>query len=80
MIYDFLRGGNLKFLGYEISIKKIKKPNPAIKPKLDLDLNLISELKKKGISNREIAKRLNVSEITIRRRLKEMIPENNEEI
>jgi DNA invertase Pin-like site-specific DNA recombinase len=75
IFYSFKGDDFLKFLGYEIKVKKIRESKPAIKPKLELDHDLIKKLKNEGISNREIARRLNVSENTIRRRLKELLPE-----
>jgi len=70
----------MRIFGFEIQIKRYKrKPKTwkkAIKPKLNLDLDLIHQLKKEGVSNREIARRLGVSEGTIRNRLKELDKEN----
>lgn len=55
-------------------LKFFKKPKPLInpngRPRAELDLNLILELKKQGKTNREIARQLKVSEGTIRNRIK----------
>ena len=71
----------MRILGFEIQIKRCKKQphekhEKTGKPKLNLDLNLIRQLKSEGVSNREIARRLGVSEGTIRNRLKELDKEN----
>lgn len=63
------------FLNYEITIKKIKnkkkfKPLNSANRKIDLDENLIYMLHINGMKNTEIAEKLNVSEWTIRDRIK----------
>lgn len=67
----------IKLFNYEIiiEIRKIIKrefkpiESPAAK-KMELDVQKIVYMKDAGMSNRQIAKRLNVSEGTIRNRLK----------
>jgi DNA invertase Pin-like site-specific DNA recombinase len=61
------------FFGYEFQIKKKRKrlqKTPDGRPKLELDIEKIKEMKKQGFSNVDIAKIFNVSEGTIRNRLK----------
>ena len=53
-------------------IKPKKLANPEGRPPKDLDLDTIYDLKKKGVSNRQIAKQLGVSEGTIRTRIKQI--------
>ncbi len=57
-----------------ISKQKQKRPliNPYGRPKINLDLTKIKRLHEIGESNRQIAKKMNVSEKTIRNRLKEI--------
>lgn len=64
----------MKIFGLEIKVKRLKKKpkKKAVKPKLGLELDQILKMKEEGISNREIARRLEVSEGTIRNRLKEV--------
>lgn len=61
-----------KFLG-----KEEKKPliNPNGRPKIELDLRIIKKMHEIGKSNRQIAKKMGVSEKTIRNRLKEIYGE-----
>jgi len=65
----------MKIFSYKLNVKKeksLKDYKPMIKPKLNLDLAEIQRLKRKGLSNVKVAKLMNVSEGTIRNRLKEM--------
>lgn len=67
----------LSFFGYEIEvkIKKKKKFEPIKSPvtqKKDIDINRVLLMKDNGLSNRAIARKLNVSEGTIRNRLKNL--------
>jgi DNA invertase Pin-like site-specific DNA recombinase len=57
---------------FKFKLFRKRKPliNPNGRPRAELDLNLILELKKQGKSNREIARQLKVSEGTIRNRIK----------
>lgn len=65
----------LKRLGL-IKGKPLK--NPSGRPPKKLDLVHISVWHRRGISNREIARRLGVSEGTIRSRLKQIAAERKE--
>lgn len=55
-----------------IKNKKIKPMQSNGRPRIDLAINKIIELKEQGISVNKIAKILGVSEKTIRNRLKEI--------
>ena len=58
--------------------KEEKKPliNPNGRPKIELNLIRIKKMHEIGKSNRQIAKKLGVSEKTIRNRLKEIYSED----